>query len=109
MELYPHHLILTIHGIHLVMLPQGRQNLIVIVEVEPWADMQIRDFPLTDPLVDGAGADRETRGEFFLFDQDGCEAGAGSDLIDGMTAVDGSLVCCNGGFHDVAWLVLSTH
>jgi hypothetical protein len=30
-------------------------------------------------------------------------------LIDGMTAVDGGLVCCNGGFHDVAWLVLSTH
>jgi len=88
-------------GIHLVLLPQSSQHGIVVVEVEPWADVEIGDDTFPHPFIDGARADRKSLGEFFLFDQ-----GAGGDrfrdLLYGVAAVDGGVICCKYGFHDDA-------
>lgn len=90
------------------MLAQCSQHGIVVVEVEPWAEVEIGDGAFPDPLIDGACADRKSLGEFFLFDQ-GATGGCVSNLFDGVTAVDRGVVCCKDGFHDDAWLELSTH
>ena len=55
--------------INLVELPQGGQNCLEVVEVEPGADLKVGDFPFPHPFVDGAGADGQPLGEFPLLDQ----------------------------------------
>jgi hypothetical protein len=42
-------------SVHLVELTQSGQNRLEVVEVEPGADLEVRDFPSAHPFVDGAG------------------------------------------------------
>ena len=43
--------------IHLVVLPDGRQHGLEVVEVEAGSDLNVGDHPLADPGVDAPGAD----------------------------------------------------
>lgn len=42
-----------------------------VVEVEPWTDLEVRDFPHPHPFVDGARTDGQPLGQFLLFYQGG--------------------------------------
>ena len=44
-------------GIHLILLAQSSQHSIVVVEVEPWADVEIGNDAFPDQFIDGARAD----------------------------------------------------
>ncbi len=45
------------------MLPQCRQHLLQVEEVEPWADFDVGDDPVGDPTVYGPTAYRESAGQ----------------------------------------------
>ena len=55
----------------MVELPQSGQNRLEVVEIEPGADLEVRDFPSVHPFVDGARTDGQPLGQFLLFDQGG--------------------------------------
>lgn len=55
----------------MVELSQSGQNRLEVVEVEPGADLEVRDFPSAHPFVDGARANGQPLGQFLLFDQGG--------------------------------------
>ena len=70
--------------------------------------MEIRNDAFPNPFIDGACADRKPLGELFLFDQR-ATGGCVCNLLDRVTTVDGGVICCEDGFHNGAWLELSTH
>ena len=62
--------------VHLVVLPDGRQHGLEVVEVEAGCDLDVGDHPLADPGVDAAGADRQALGKFLLLDEGGFDGAA---------------------------------
>lgn len=49
--------VITASSVHLVVLPDGRQHSLEVVEVEAGCDLDVGDHPLANPGVDAPGAD----------------------------------------------------